>query len=671
LSELSVNTSLPGAVDAEIPSVLPRSRSFFKLLWNNRPVSDEYSFVQEFRRHSFGFALVTAWASAIVGTINGVYRHEFLKTHEPLPSAMFTILYWTPPLIFAIFKSWSQKNYQWVLIAVYLFYYFRVALEIFTGHRHVDDANVSTISLIVFSVVFLRLPFKHALVLAVGATTAILLVAAREFGYQSFRLEITSCLTLALSLYTSWRMEDRDRSIFEKRLDAQKQFIKAERSAVLEQQHRILAENAAAKAEEQGMLANEAARNAQVSAEQTKLLHEELRVLYTQRELLIRGLHHDANQSLNVLGSMVHVLKEKISSDSSLEAIRPYVIALDTSTSDLGHLMAGMYDLVKMGQYVPHYEPVPLNELLNRIKLKFGSIAASKRLRFDVKCRADEIFLWTDRTAIERILDNLVANAIKYTIKGGVLVGTVLLERELRIDVCDTGVGIPRERKDDIFKEFVRLGQPGVGDVQGMGLGLAIVHLLRDKLQGSGLYLDHNSRVDRGSRFSISVPFVDPPSDQSLNEMPSSSATILDKKKVYVVLVEDNSAVLEGLRDVLRSAGYDVDEMVRLVTSVDGVKSIFDGMPNRAPNVVVCDFRLGKDGDTANDVIALIDSRFEWTRVPVPVIVYSADIQPNISSERGNLRVIIKSSNPSVLLREMESLIVENMSQLSELTDED
>jgi signal transduction histidine kinase/CheY-like chemotaxis protein len=496
--------------------------------------------------------------------------------------------------------------------------------------------------LIITSVIFLRIPFRHALVLTAASIVTIDALTLMHYGAAaSFRLVFSSGFTLAMALYTSWGMEERDRGLFSKRLEAAAQAQEARRAAAEEQEQRIRAERAASEAF--------------IASSEKQRLNDQLSTLYSQRELLIRGLHHDANQSLHVMGSALLTLRQKIAGNPSFQVLKTELDALALGTAALDGLIAGMYDLVKLGKYEPTYSPVSVNKLLDNVAMKFSGAAGEKGLRFIVKLRREEVFLWTDATAMERILANLVSNAIKYTIRGGVLIGTVKHGNVLRIDVCDTGVGIPRGQRNAIFGEFVRLEQAGVGDVKGLGLGLAIVKLFRDKLAGH--YLEHSSTEGRGSRFSMSVPIATTPA-VFIHAMERSSdlATVgLTTDRLYAVVIEDNAAVQASIAGVLRAAGYDVENNVRFASCIAEAKGVFERMPHRAPNLVVCDFRL-RDGQTANEVIQLIDVTFDWEIVPV--VIFSAEIDPTVDLGRPHTRVVVKTGNPLALLREMESAVV-------------
>jgi signal transduction histidine kinase/CheY-like chemotaxis protein len=622
-----------------------RSPSLLHLLWYNRPVSDEDAFVREFRSHSFSFVLVATWTLAIVRTLVIAYQQlRGAAPHEPLLQALAggALLYWVPPLVFWLRKDWARNYYPWMLDCFYAVYFVKIGARVGDGSPQLDDANVLMLILIITSVIFLRIPFRHALVLTATSIAAIDVLALVRYGAAaSFRLIFSTGFTLAMALYTSWGMEERDRGLFSKRLEAAAQAEQARRAAAEEQEQRIRAERAAAEAF--------------IASSEKQRLNDQLSGLYAQRELLIRGLHHDANQSLHVMGSALLTLRQRIAGDPAFQGLQADLDALALGTAALDGLIAGMYDLVKLGKYEPSYSAVPVNKLLNDVALKFAGAAAEKGLRFLVKRRREELFLWTDATAMERILANLVSNAIKYTVRGGVLVGTVKHGNVLRIDVWDTGVGIPRAQRNVIFGEFVRLEQAGVGEVKGLGLGLAIVKLFRDKL--SGHYLEHSSTEGRGSRFSMSVPIAATPAAFTLDvERSSDLASVgLTTDRLYVVVVEDDAAVQASIAGVLRAAGYDVENNVRFASCIADAKAAFDRLPHRAPNLVVCDFRL-REGQTANEVIQLVDATFDWEIVPV--VIFSAEIEPGVDLGRRHTRVVVKTGNPLTLLHEMESAVV-------------
>jgi two-component system, sensor histidine kinase len=334
-----------------------------------------------------------------------------------------------------------------------------------------------------------------------------------------------------------------------------------------------------------------------------------------------------------------------------LASFRADLGSIAARASELDRLLRGMHTLAKLGEFVPVYEPVSLNKLLGTIAERFRAAARAKNIELIVRPRkSGDLYLWTDAEAIERMLANLVSNAIKYTISGRVFVGCVLHKQLVRIDVLDSGVGIPDERKNEIYKEFVRLEQEGVRDARGLGLGLAIVTLLRDRLDGHNV--EHKSEVGRGSRFSLTVPTA--AAIPEIAEVPSCVPQVLPTNKVYAVLVEDHKALRLSQTTLLHAAGYDVHGNVKAVTGMSELREMFARFSHRAPNIVVSDYRL-PDGATGDDVIALVDEVFPWATIPI--VIYTADISPELRRRRDHVYVLAKSSDPMPLLSLMERAI--------------
>jgi signal transduction histidine kinase len=694
-------------------------RNFFHALWYNRPVQDEKEFTRDFREYSFSSAVFATWAAAVVGTLNTLNR-EVILSHRPMGLALAQTvfaLYWMPPLAFTLGPRLSTRlhqlligTYQWLLDAVFAFYFFRVAQRVATipldaaGGRTPDvmalllgEVNVSVVMLILFTTVFLRLPFRHAFVLGVGATVAIDLLAWIRCGFEpSYRLLFTTGLTLALALTAAWRREERERQLFQGKKQAESQSIRAdeekeraktaaadadfqrkraEQAAGQAEQMRLEAEAAANRAEElqmqaefaatvarqQETLASAAADEAgrlRLTAEQAA---SELQEHLAHRSLMIRALHHDANNTLLNMGADLMQLEDYIAkftanpcqpqdpiSSDTLPRLRRVAEGIRAGNAELNGMMAGMFDLVAAGKYQPRYACVGVKNLLGSLHERFDVPARRKGLDLRVRMPREEVYIWSDSTAIQRILVNLVSNAIKYTRKGGVVVGAVRHRSLLRFDVWDTGIGIPAGKLSEVFREFVRLESDD--DTKGLGLGLAIVNHFREKLDGHRL--DVNSRQGKGSRFSLTVP-VTRPRPQSVTTQVRKGLPV---ERRYVVVVEDDKAVQDSICSILSSAGYQVEDNVRVASSVGEAAALFDKLPNRAPNVVICDFRL-REGENANHVIQLVDERFSWALQPVPILIFSAEISPPAIVGRRNLQIAIKSGDPDVVIKEIELLL--------------
>jgi two-component system, sensor histidine kinase len=607
-------------------------------IWHNKPVSDEAAFTDDYREHTFRFARIATWAFAIVGTMlmaNRLLNVDVtgeLGRKNNLDNVVSLLLFWGPPILFLLFRNWAARYYQWVLSFVFAALFIKLGLGVWRGERSIPAAHIAMLTLNFFMVVLLRIPFKHVLVLAVTTNTLIGALLLIQFQSEIPRVlpPLLHAGTIVLiGLYASWRIEARDRTLFDQRR---------------------FAERAAQDATNQRERAERSAEDALVAANQRQILHEQLSALYSQRELLIRGLHHDAAHPLYVIGVRTSLMRRRLLDHQiSNEELLAELDTITSAKSELGEMLEGMYALVRLGGFVPTYEAISLQDLLTQLEASFRSEAEAKGLTLAVRKPHDAVLLESDRSALKRLIDNLVSNAIKYTLSGTVFVGAVIYRNSVRIDVRDSGVGIAEGDKDRIYKEFERLEQDGVAHVKGLGLGLAIVKLFRDKLAGH--YVEHSSRVGLGSRFSVEIPRWTRAVTQALAV---NTPCALDPSKVYAAIVEDNESVCGSMRDALSAAGYAVADNIRIAHSVGGLRDIFDRNPYRAPDIVISDYRL-KGQETANDVVQLVDERFSWETVPI--IVFTAEIQPHVGIERAHVHVVGKSADPTELLNAIQRAI--------------
>ncbi len=194
----------------------------------------------------------------------------------------------------------------------------------------------------------------------------------------------------------------------------------------------------------------------------------------------------------------------------------------------MNELFNALLDISKLdaGALAPKLSEFPVAQLLKRIETTFAGVAREKGLDFRVI--ANDSSVRSDFILLERIVLNLVSNAIRYTSAGGVLVGRRRRADGLRIEVWDTGAGIPQDQHPHIFSEFYRLKKPN-HDPGGLGLGLAIIDRLCRLLKHP---IDLKSKVGKGSCFSVTVPMVRTRLDATVKPRASvrPSSTALDKR---------------------------------------------------------------------------------------------------------------------------------------------
>ena len=299
--------------------------------------------------------------------------------------------------------------------------------------------------------------------------------------------------------------------------------------------------------------------------------------------------------------------------DVSLEAVEEILGALlDISRLDAGAMKAEISD-------------VPVADLMRMLEVEFAPIAKAKGL--DLRFVPAKLAVRTDRRLMRRLLQNLVSNAIKYTLKGRVLVGCRRTAGALRIEVWDTGLGIPADRQRAVFEEFQRLDQ-GARVARGLGLGLSIVERLGRVLdQPIGL----NSRPGKGSVFFVTAPIGTPtPESREDSGAPLVAAASEPLNGLKVLAIDNEPRVLEGMRSLMSRWGCAVVTAHGLAEAREALETF------GAPDVVIADYHLDQ-GDGVEAIRAL---RADLGR-DVPAILATADRSLEVREDAARADVII------------------------------
>jgi len=284
-----------------------------------------------------------------------------------------------------------------------------------------------------------------------------------------------------------------------------------------------------------------------------------------------------------------------------------------------------------------------VQRLLDSIETTFAELSDKKGLSLRVvPCRA---WVRSDPILLERILFNLVSNAVRYTARGGVVVGCRRRATQLRIDVCDTGAGIPEDQRQSIFAEFYQLTTPAPDRKAGLGLGLAIVDRL-GRLLGHPVQL--RSNPGRGSRFSVSVPLAAELRETVPLPLALQAADLARGKQVMVI--DDDVLVLDGMRGILQSWGCRVQTATSGATALASVE---DG--GAQPDLIISDLRLA-DGESGTEVIERLR---EALGTPVPAFLISGDTAPERLREAsaGGYHLLQKPVSPMTLRTTLNLLL--------------
>ncbi len=332
---------------------------------------------------------------------------------------------------------------------------------------------------------------------------------------------------------------------------------------------------------------------------------------------------HDLMQPLNVARLFVDAIAERPLEAQTAQMLERVARSLESAESLLRTLLE--MSRLDAGGLRAEMSDFALEPLLHHLASEYGLAAEERGLRMRVvPC---EVVVHSDRGLLERIVRNFLSNALRYTERGGILLGVRRRGDFARIEVWDTGLGVPAASLGDIFREFHRLAYPnrGADRSPGMGLGLAIVDRIAPLI---GATIDVRSREGRGSVFSVTVALA-------AGEAPGAPAVLVDRagepfRGRTVLIVDDDGAALDGLRRVLRGWGMDpiaarsVDDAVR-----------FSLGRCELPGVIVADYHL-LDGATGFDAIDAVRASFACLKIPA--IVISGDLSETTrrrAAERG------------------------------------
>ena len=345
---------------------------------------------------------------------------------------------------------------------------------------------------------------------------------------------------------------------------------------------------------------------------------------------------HDLRQPLQALNLFVNVLSGRDHDKKTREIVEH----IGESTRALENLLNALLDISKLdaGLVVPEFSDVRVDDLFARLENQFAPLAADKGLK--LKVRPLPVVLRTDPTLIENILRNLLANAVRYTQKGRI----VLRCRESRgnalLSVEDTGPGIPDDQREGVFIEFSRLDRGHAGESDdGLGLGLAIVGRLANLLAHR---VEVSSSHGQGSIFVVEVPVSRDPEWTTKPEKVGSAAK---PQAAEILVIDDEPDVLRAIRVQLEEWGY----TVQTAASVDqALQIVARGGEIR---LILADYRLG-GGVTGDQAIGTIRDRLGRD---VPGLLITGDTAPDQLREAqlSGLRVLHKPVRPTELRRTM------------------
>lgn len=355
--------------------------------------------------------------------------------------------------------------------------------------------------------------------------------------------------------------------------------------------------------------------NAMAAAIEASYAELEAKVAERTRELalaneaksrFLAAASHDLRQPLHALSLLVGQLENERSAGRREEV----AARIARAVNDINELFDGLLDISKLdaGVVSPDIVEVPLEPILRGVHARFADDADGKGLRLLVA--PTRAWVRTDPQMLERVVQNLVGNAVRYTHDGGVVLGCRWGEERVRVEVWDSGRGIPADRQKQVFAEFYQVDGPRSLRSEGLGLGLAIVERLCALL---GHPIELRSETGRGSRFSVTLPRAAARPDAP---MAGQSAPLPDALTGQSVLViDDDDLVLQSTGSLLESWGC-------TAIVAQSLRAALERLDGIAPDLVISDFHL-VGGEQAADVVATLREEFS---PDIPIILVSGDV---------------------------------------------
>jgi PAS domain S-box-containing protein len=349
---------------------------------------------------------------------------------------------------------------------------------------------------------------------------------------------------------------------------------------------------------------------------------EDLRAAKTEAERanaaksrFLAAASHDLRQPLSALSLYVGALEDALAPED-----RELARNIKRCVTGLSELLSDLLDLSKLeaGVIVPNVCDFALDSVLGKVISAMEPKARRKRLA--LRYRYGGRFGHTDPVLFRRIVSNLVSNAIRYTERGGVLIGCRRRRGKDWVEVWDTGVGIPADKTTEIFEEFKQLGNNARNREQGTGIGLSIVAKEAALL---GLQIRVRSRVGKGSMFAVELPRGEP--------VAAANGRLDCPRPLRIAVVEDNPEVAQAYAYALSSLGH------MPVVAASG-EAVMRQVGARAPNVVISDYRLA-GSETGYDVIAAMRAAYGKS---LPAMLITGDTDPALMRQMAKKGIVVQ-----------------------------
>lgn len=352
---------------------------------------------------------------------------------------------------------------------------------------------------------------------------------------------------------------------------------------------------------------------------------------------VLAAVGHDLRQPMHALTLFFHALKRRVHGTEANHIIAK----LEQSLNSLTKMLDGLLHIARLdaGLIEGSFTLIPVKDLIERIGAEFSLVADQRHLRFNYL--SVECFVRTDPVLLETIVRNLLSNAMKFTKRGGVLLGARSRGNNVVIEIYDTGLGMTEQQLSKVFIEFERSRLDANGPNEGLGLGLSIVERNAKIINAS---VTVKSKPGRGSRFSIEIPKHDQP---VIIEMPRRALRRASLSKLNILVLDDNSEAREALLADL----YDRGALPKGFSHPkDAITAMVSG---EKIDVAVVDYDLG-DGMTGLDFMR--DAAQRSPRIPALVLTGRTDTHTLHTIAESGVPWMGKPADPDALAAEISRL---------------
>jgi two-component system, sensor histidine kinase len=350
---------------------------------------------------------------------------------------------------------------------------------------------------------------------------------------------------------------------------------------------------------------------------------------------------HDLRQPLHALGMFCATLDQRLHDTPERPLVRNMMNAIESLEESFG----AMLDISRLdaGVVQPAPQTFPIRDVFRRLYQQFGGDAEARNLA--LRFRAGRRIVRTDPLLLERVLANLVQNALRYTRRGGVLVSARGNPGGVALEVWDTGLGIPEDKMEMIFREFYQIDNPERDRGRGLGMGLAIVQRICNLL---GHPLDLRSKVGKGSVFRVVVPVG---RVTEIDATAPEGDTLPPRKlgRITVLLIDDELAIREATRELLRPLLVDVVVAATIAEAVELAQR-----SSATIDMILSDWRLRGQENGVEAVRAVRAVAGEAT----PAVLITGDTSADLlkTAHENGLVVLHKPLQPRHLVRLIKHL---------------